>query len=357
MSNEFNHIEAFEAYHNNELSALAIIDFEERLESDLEFKSEYILYLQLQEAIEEHGDHQLKTSLNKLHAEYVNSQTENKASLRFKIYLGGFFLVLIVIGLLLLFFPEKTAHQRIEAHTAHIEVNTNTEKIIIKKHEELTKEEQDTYLPPSVSTTTTIAETIIKTNLTKTPLKRYKTPPTPLYQLNDSIFHIYGLSLNKGGYILTEQNNLYLITPNSSYLLEKSTEKKPLQKVKKRFYESIIKSKNQSVRTTKMHQVVFEETTDSITINFNKKLPKDVYSFDGTTLNISDSLNHPLQLISFETNTFLLNNENLYRLDQGIDKKIKPASQTEKNGLKSTTIELPLLTETVEQSVEWQNSN
>ena len=77
-SNEFNHIEAFEAYYNNELSAHAIIDFEERLESDDEFKNEYAIYLQLQEAIEEHGDQQLKSFIRKYDAEYVNSKQKTR---------------------------------------------------------------------------------------------------------------------------------------------------------------------------------------------------------------------------------------------------------------------------------------
>ncbi len=357
MSNEFNHIEAFEAYYSNELSANARIDFEERLESDFDFKNEYDLYLQLQKAIEAHGDEQLKISLDEYHSEYINSQIKNKALLQFKTYLGGFTLVFIVIGLLLLFFPEETAHQRIEEHTAQIEVNTKTQQIVTKKYDNLITNNQDTLSTTSLTTTTIKVKTDLKKNITIIPLKKYITPTTPLYELNDSTLHLYGLNLKNSGYILSEQNNLYLITPNNSYLLEKSAEKKPLQKVKKRLYESIIKTKNQSLKTTKMHQVVFEETTDSITINFNEKLPKNLYSFDGTTINLSDSLHHQFQLISFESSIYLLNSENLYRLNRGVNQKKKPATQTEKNRLKLTTIELPILTETVEKSVEWENSN
>lgn len=355
MSNEFNHIEAFEAYYNNSLPANSKIDFEERLESDSDFKNEYDLYLQLQEVIENVGDEQLKASLEIHHNNYIHSKQAN--NLKFKIYLGGFFLFLIAIGLLVLFFPEETAQQRINKHTAPVDVNPNIDPIAIKKHEKLKKEDALTLAPVRSPQKISNTATVTKNTLIKAPLKKYKTPPIPLYELTDSMLHLYGFNLKNEGYILSEQNNFYLITPNNAFLLEKSHLKKPLQKVNKRFYESAIKTKNQLRRATKLHQVILETATDSVSINFDKKRHKIVYSFDGNTLNISDSLNHQLQLISFENHVYLLNNENLFRLNQGDDQNLKPATQAEKNRLKSTTLELRILTETVEKSVEWENAN
>lgn len=357
MSNEFNHIEAFEAYYNNELSANAKIGFEERLDSDLEFKHEYSLYLQLQEAINTVGDDQLKVTLDDYHTDYINSKTRGNTTLKIKIYLSGFFLLLITIGLLLLFFPEETAQQRIEEHTAHIEPTIYTQKIIVEK--EVDSLEIATTLVQSATSVQKMTDSsqITENAILKAPLKRYKTPSNPLYELNDSILHFYGFSLKNGGYILLDQNNHYLITPSNSYLLEKSQKKKALKKVKKRLYESIIKNNNQPHRVTKLHKVVFEDAKDSLTIIFDKKLQQKTYSFDGTQLKVSDLISQQLQLISFEKNIYLLNSENLFLINQGVNQELTPATQTEKNNLKSTTVELPILTETVEKTIEWENSN
>lgn len=354
MSNEFNYIEAFEAYYNHELSANAKIDFEERLDSDADFKHEYNLYLQLQKALEDIGDEQLKTKLNVYHHHHVNAT--NGANLQLIIYFSGFMLLLIVVGLLNLRFTRETAHKRIEARTAHIEVNPNIEPLVLKNKEQIKTE--DTIASINTQTTEIINNTKpTQQTVIKFPIKKYIIPFNPLYELNDSTLHLYGFDLKNGEYILSEQNNLYLVTPSNSYLLEINNKKNKLQKVRKRLYESVINTKNQSKRITKLHQVVFEESVDSITISFDKKLPKSVYSFEEKTITISDSVNQQIQFINFENTTYLLNSDNLFRLNKGTNQQLKIATQAEKNGLKSTTTTLPILTETVEKGVEWQNSN
>lgn len=274
MSNEFNHIEAFEAYYNNELSANAIIDFEERLESDDEFKNEYNLYLQLQLAINDIGQDQLKSTLDTLHSNHI-STVKNNSNLKLKGYFGGLLLLFLIIGILVFFFPEETAQQRIEEHTAYVETNPNIKPIDISQQENIKKE--DVQIPASNLPQKTNNEENNQVNTSiKISLKQYKTPETPLYLLNDSLLHLYGFQLNKGTYILSEQNNLYLVTPTSSYLLGKSHEIKALQQVKKRFYESAVKTKNQLVKVTKSHQVIFEGEVDSLTISIEKVMSSKI---------------------------------------------------------------------------------
>ena len=354
MNNEFKHIEAFEAYYNNELAANEKIAFEDRLESDADFNNEYSIYLELQKAITELGDDKLKSNLEEHHQQYLTYQNFNTNDLKFKIYISGLILFLTVMCSLILLHPEETSKQRIEARKAHVEFYNN--RITTNTIEEVQEVIIDTTFVPVKKQNHAIKPLVKNDTLYyQLPLKKYEFPNSPKYQMDNASLHLYGVKLDKNAHIRQEQNNLYLINKTNTYPIGETTTTIPLEKVSKRMYESAI-TKNKTQALTTISHIVSEidAQTDSIElliINSEKLTGK--YTFDGKKLILKKPIEQ-MQLVLIEQNHYIITENNIYPIEIGEYFDLNPSTTNE---FKPTKTALKIITETIERNSELQNSN
>ena len=365
MNNNDKHIELIDRYINDELTNEERSTFEARLLNDDTFYKEYEHQLALQQGIHLLGDQQLKDVLDKTHHAFIEKEVRIQAKIKYYLIIGVVGLFSLLMGVILILNPQSSAEKRKETNRArafsykekfHIREDLKT----IKQQDSITQlNQKSNTISPSKKIQITFIDTLYFQVKAYAPIIEKK------YILTDNALLLYGIELDNEAHIFLQNNRQLLLNNSHTYPITEVHKQTKLTETHIRINETAIKTKN--IKTINSTQYLFEKIPHDYSIRIKLTTQPDLdssYNFHKQTLTMGkNSFNqlfpNKISILYFNDHYFIEHNHHLYTLENGDQLKFteKNIDHDIKSILSPQKMDVPIITETVENLLDLESSN